>query len=595
MLTRFKSAYINLGIHRQMLLLISVLMLGSFASYLLVLNTVYNTYDSQMYEKTSELLNMSSVEIENQLKDIENLSFRVVTDEQLQRYLSQLQQESSIYEKNVIRKKITNRLIAFAGSEKFVYSMMAIDREGEVMSAGNREGIPAVLRTDLVRLAKDKAGSNSWYVGEQGSLLAVRQFKEFSGSTFTLNDLGTIIVRIRIDRIVQQQMESSSGSQLIISDGEEIVYPSELVLPLNKDAISQELQRSQPYGVVTLPEESYFSARIQSAYTGWTYLHMTPFDEMFQRMVWIKRMVTIVFIGIFLMALLFGTWLSRSITRPMERLLQKMRTVETGNLDQLGELTTDPVTASAQNEVGMLHRTFNRMLRRIRELIDENYAKQLVIRETELKALQAQIDPHFLYNTLESINWMAKVNKQTEISRMVEALGFLLRSSVNMSDKLIRLGDELDIVRSYVTIQRMRFEERLDFIIDVPEELLDTHIPKLTLQPLVENAIHYALEPKIEVCHIRITARLEQDVVHITVEDDGPGMTPEFLDRLYQGQVRTRGKGIGLSNIMERIRLTFGPEYGLSIESEPDVCTAFHIRIPYEKGEMYDVQSAVGG
>jgi two-component system sensor histidine kinase YesM len=139
MFARIKSAYNNLGIHRKMLLLISALLLGSFAFYALILSNLYETYDSQMYEKTSELLNMSSVGIENQLKDMEHLSFKVVTDEQLQRYLTELEQTNSVYQKNVLRKKLTNRLIAFAGSEPFVYSMMVIDQEGEVMSASRPE------------------------------------------------------------------------------------------------------------------------------------------------------------------------------------------------------------------------------------------------------------------------------------------------------------------------------------------------------------------------------------------------------------------------------------------------------------------------
>lgn len=587
MFTRIKSAYNNLGIHRKMLLLISALLLGSFAFYALVLSNLYETYDSQMYEKTSELLNMSSVGIENQLKDMEHLSFKVVTDEQLQRYLTELEQTNSVYQKNVLRKKLTNRLIAFAGSEPFVYSMMVIDKEGEVMSAGNREGIPAELRTDLTTLADQNNGANAWYVGGKSSLLAVRQFKAFTGSTFTLKNLGTVIIRIRIDRIVDKQVHQLAGSTLVIADHQEIVYPEKL--SFSETEINQELSRNQPYGVVNLPEGGYFSARIQSPYTGWTYLHMTPFDPMFERITWMKRLVTIIFIAIFLLGLAFGTRLSRSITRPMERLLQKMRTVETGNLDRLEELTLGPVPEGSQTEVGLLHRTFNRMLRRISELIDENYAKQLIIRETELKALQAQINPHFLYNTLESINWMAKVNKQSKISEMVEALGFLLRSSVNMSEKLIPLGRELDIVYSYVTIQQMRFEERLHFEVDIPDDLKDALIPKLTLQPLIENAIHYALEPSVNVCHIRIVARHEEDVLYISVEDDGPGMTAEFLERLHSGQVQTRGEGIGLSNIIERIRLTFGSEYGMEIESLPGVITAFHIRIPYERGEAQDV------
>lgn len=587
MFTRIKSAYNNLGIHRKMLLLISALMLGSFAFYALVLSNLYQTYDSQMYEKTSELLNMSSVGIENQLKDIEHLSFKVVTDEQLQRYLTELGQTDSVYQKNVLRKKLTNRLIAFAGSESFVYSMMVIDNEGEVMSAGNREGIPAELRTDLTTLADQNNGANAWYVGGKSSLLAVRQFKAFTGSTFTLKNLGTVIIRIRIDRIVDKQVHQTDGSVLVISDHQEIVYPEKL--PFSEAEINKELGRTQPYGVVSLPGGGYFSARIQSPYTGWTYLHMTPFDPMFERITWMKRLVTIIFVAIFLLGLAFGTRLSRSITRPMERLLQKMRTVENGNLDRLEELTLGPVPEGSQTEVGLLHRTFNRMLLRISELIDENYAKQLIIRETELKALQAQINPHFLYNTLESINWMAKVNKQSKISEMVEALGFLLRSSVNMSEKLIPLERELQIVYSYVTIQQMRFEERLHFEVDVPDDLKDALIPKLTLQPLIENAIHYALEPSVNVCHIRIVVRQEEDVLYISVEDDGPGMTAEFLERLHSGQIQTRGEGIGLSNITERIRLTFGSEYGMEIESLPGVITAFHIRIPYERGEAQDV------
>ena len=125
--------------------------------------------------------------------------------------------------------------------------------------------------------------------------------------------------------------------------------------------------------------------------------------------------------------------------------------------------------------------------------------------------------------------------------------------------------------------------------VDIPDDLKDALIPKLTLQPLIENAIHYALEPSVNVCHIRIVARHEEDVLYISVEDDGPGMTAEFLERLHSGQVQTRGEGIGLSNIIERIRLTFGSEYGMEIESLPGVITAFHIRIPYERGEAQDV------
>lgn len=231
---------------------------------------------------------------------------------------------------------------------------------------------------------------------------------------------------------------------------------------------------------------------------------MTPYDSMFRTISFVKDLVTIIFILILLIGIALGVKLSRSITRPIEQLIKKMRRIEKGDLDNLEEQSLGEVPRTSQTEVEHLQRTFKMMIQRIRELINQNYAKQLVIRESELKALQAQINPHFLYNTLDSINWLAKVNRQSQISQMVEALGFLLRSSLSDGTSLITLKSELGIVRSYVTIQRIRFEERLDFQLEVPDEYLDALIPKMTLQPLLENAIHYALEPRVETCHIRI-------------------------------------------------------------------------------------------
>src|SRR5690606_2848016 len=140
----------------------------------------------------------------------------------------------------------------------------------------------------------------------------------------------------------------------------------------------------------------------------------------------------------------------------------------------------------SKDEVGQIQRHFRIMLERINELIQENYIKQLVIKDTQFKALQAQINPHFLYNTLESINWMAKMSKQDRISQMVESLGYLLRLSISEQDSVITLHKELHIVQQYLVIQKLRFEERLDFQLDVPEHLVLCTVPKLSIQPIVE-------------------------------------------------------------------------------------------------------------
>ncbi|WP_019911426.1 sensor histidine kinase [Paenibacillus sp. HW567] len=591
MVSKNKSAFKNFGIFNKMIMLISFLLLLSFLFSLIFLQYVYRIYDHQIYEKASEVLGMSSISIENELKELEQLSFTVVSDEQIQQCLRQLQDNPSPYERQLLHNKIINRLVAFAGAEKYVYSMMLMDTNGGAMTAGNREGVSQSLQDELKPLAAAGAGSNVWYTqGSKNSLLAVRQIKSYTGSTFTLDNLGTLVIRIRIDRIIADSTSmAEDGGQFIVIDkaASRTVYPGKpLLLP---QELAEEVQRPESYRTASYSKGTYFVVKTGSSYMNWIYINATPFNEMFKQITFVKRLVVIVFACILLLGLLLGYRLARSLVRPISKLTEKMKRIEKGDLDNLEEQALGFVSQTAQDEVSQLNRTFKMMIRRIRELIEENYAKQLVIRETELKALQAQINPHFLYNTLESINWLAKVNKQAKISEMVEALGFLLRSSIGLKDPLITLEKELGIVRSYITIQRTRFEERLDFHMDIPEALQDALIPKLTLQPLVENAIRYALEPNIEPCTISISIIREEDTLDLKVSDNGPGMTGEFIRELQQGRIQTRGEGIGLANIRERVQLVFGQEWGMEIESQPGEGTTIHVRIPYLRGEVRHV------
>ncbi|OMD93261.1 two-component sensor histidine kinase [Paenibacillus odorifer] len=582
------SAYRSSGIFNKMILIISFLLLLSFLFSLTVLQYVYRIYDKQIYEKASEVLGMSSISIENALRELDQLSFTVVSDEQIQECLRQLQNDPQPYERQVLHNKIINRLVAFAGAEKYVYSMMLMDTSGGVMTAGNREGVSQDLQDQLKPLAAEASGSIVWYPqGNRNSLLAVRQIKSYTGSTFTLDDLGTLVIRIRIDLIIADS--TSDTDQLIAVDATtgQAIYPeAPILLP---DELKEETERPELYRTAKYQEGTYFITKTKSSYINWIYINATPFNEMFKHITFVKKLVVIIFALILLIGLLLGYRLARSIVRPISKLTKKMKQIEKGDLDNLEEQSLGVVSQTAQDEVSQLNRTFKMMIRRIRELIDENYAKQLIIRETELKALQAQINPHFLYNTLESINWLAKMNKQAKISEMVEALGYLFRSSIGLKDPLITLEKEITIVRNYVIIQKTRFDERLDFRMDVPEHLHDALIPKLTLQPLIENAIRYALEPNIEPCIISITVSEDEQGLDIRVSDNGPGMSAEFIKDLQMGRVKTRGEGIGLANIAERIQIVFGPEWGTSIESEPGQGTTIHVRIPYLKGVLENV------
>jgi sensor histidine kinase YesM len=273
--------------------------------------------------------------------------------------------------------------------------------------------------------------------------------------------------------------------------------------------------------------------------------------------------------------------LNRWVARPLENMNQTVTEASSGNLNAR-------TTVSGKDEFARIGSMLNRMLGRMQELIDEtaelvrdNYKKQLLLKETEYRALQAQINPHFLYNTLESINWMAKVGRQPNISQMVEALGRLLRDIAGNRKPVVAIEEELRIVHCYVTIQQIRFGKRLTYDCKT-EPSLDTYrIPKLSIQPIVENAIHHALEVMEEPCRLELVLRAGERGVEIEVRDNGPGIPPELLAMIQRGDAVSKGSGIGIANIRERIRLMYGDDYGVTVRSEFGVGTTVTIRIPY--------------
>ena len=231
------------------------------------------------------------------------------------------------------------------------------------------------------------------------------------------------------------------------------------------------------------------------------------------------------------------------------------------------------------------------MTKRIQNLVNTNYVNELLTREAQIKALESQINPHFLYNTLESINWRAKAVNNQEISLMTESLGSLLRATLSNKKSLVTLSYELSLINSYITIQQIRFEERLEFESQIPENLKNALLPPLTLQPLVENAIHYALEEIMETCYITIQAEeLPQDpsgreaALKILVKNSGSAFEDNLLELLDTQQKTPNRSGIGLLNINKRIKLLFGDAYGLSLYNEDEFAVAA-ITIPYRTEE----------
>lgn len=580
MFSSFKQFYANLRIKYKLFALISALMLAVSLVSLAVHQYVFDVYEGELYRQAAKSLQLSSSGIESELKKMERLSFRIATDHELQERLNTVATSESDYDRyNAIDKLIKERLPVLGSLEKYVRSLQLYDYWDEEHAAGTNpiRSSPERIQ-EIVGKAAEYNGGHRWLepIDTDTSLVLVREIRAIDNSNF-LTHLGTIAIRIDTRALMNDFARglNSSHASFLITEGENLVYPQESELPVHHDELR--IPSQQGFMTAELEGNRYFITYMPSQYLNWTYTVLIPYDVIFNAILRVKNTVWIIYAVLLVIAIIAAVRVSRGITRPIESLNTKMKRVQFGNFD-MEDVPQD--TELYMDEAGQLHRNFRIMVNRIHELIRENYLKQLTIKDSEFRALQAQINPHFLYNTLESINWLAKMEGHQHISRMVESLGFLLRSSFSLKAPLITLLQEIEIVRNYITIQKIRFEERLDFAIDIPQSLMNTEIPKLSLQPLVENSVNYALEQMIDTCVIRIKAESDAHRLLLTVQDNGPGIDPAIMDKLASGKVQARGSGVGLHNIDERIKLLFGAEYGLEIDSQQAEGTRVTLILP---------------
>ncbi|WP_419873597.1 sensor histidine kinase [Candidatus Pristimantibacillus sp. PTI5] len=579
-----KALYTNLRIKHKMFVLISVIMLVVAVLAIIIQQYAFDFYDQEIYKQSSKALSLSSISIENELKKMEKLTFMLATDSTIQRYLRSIKSGLSDYDNYVVRLTVKERMVNIGALDKYVLSAQLYDVNDNEYAVGANSITVYQDRLNVYKQATSvNQGGNTWIApySNDKSLVAAREVRSFD--QLKLDYIGTLALRIDMNKLFRDLAKglNSNDAQLIIMKNNEAVYPEASAFPIDSLAA---LSGNEGYKVIRYEGKQYFVTYIASTYTDWTYYTLIPFDDIFERVVKVKNTIILIFAVLFIVILLIAVGFANGITEPIERLNAKMKRVQLGHFTYIEESNERTL---AMDEAGQMHRNFRIMVERINELIHENYVKQLTIRDTEFKALQAQINPHFLYNTLESINWSAKLSNQTHISQMVEALGSLLRTSINLKEPLIPLSKELDIINHYVTIQKYRFEERLDFNVDVPDKLLHCSIPKLSLQPLVENAINYGLEQMIDTCTINIHAYTEDDRLFVAVEDNGPGMEEQFVAQLLSGQVKTKGSGLGLKNIEDRIKLLYGDAYGLQVESEPNGGTRVMLMLPYEMRDSH--------
>lgn len=273
--------------------------------------------------------------------------------------------------------------------------------------------------------------------------------------------------------------------------------------------------------------------------------------------------------------------------RQSDRIVQPIR-IMCDTMSRIDAGATDAeVPDLGEDEFGIMADSFNHMVRKLREQFKNNMEQQNRLRLAEIKNLKSQISPHFLYNTLDSIKYMARLGMNEEIDTMITKLGVLLHSGMNIKQDMIPLREEMKVVESYIAIQQIRYEGKFSFSIDIADELMDSYVPNLIVQPLVENAIVHGIEPKIGSGLLRISEQHTADDMIIEVYDNGGGIEEEKIASILSSDNSSKHaddrENIGLFNVNRRIQLCFGNCYGLSIQSKLGEYTKVCAHMPIVK------------
>lgn len=266
--------------------------------------------------------------------------------------------------------------------------------------------------------------------------------------------------------------------------------------------------------------------------------------------------------------------LSHRIVNPIDEICERLEAIGKGSL-----LVCEPIQADVE-EVQLLSDGIESMVGRLKQLIDKNAEQEKQRRRTELALLQAQINPHFLYNTLDTIIWLIESGEISSAVTMVGSLSNYFRFSLSRGQTVITLAEEQQHIRSYLEIQQMRYRDLMEYEIDIPDMLKGFILPKLTLQPLVENALYHGIKISRRKGFIRVTGRAEENRLILEVSDDGSGMTKERLEMVRASLADERSEGFGMRTVNQRIKILFGREYGLTVDSTPDIGTKVMVTIP---------------
>lgn len=548
--------------------------------------TLYNRFVNRMEDMTIEsseqLLNQTAINLETYLRNMRRISdamyYSVIKDKDLA--VDSVDEEMNLlYEAN---KDNLISIACYTGEGQLVAAVPVANEKSQVNIVKQQWFTDAVGQMEnlhfstphVQNLFGDPSYRYYWVVSLS------RAVELTSNGTSTLGILLVDMNYNSIEQILKKANVGNSSEYVYLIDGKgEIIYHPRQKL-IYTDLYQENNIEAAGYEDGSTEEIFQGEKRLVTvktvSYTGWKIVSVVPMSSFDMGMTGTKYFVIMLVTVSMLAVILLNQLVSASIAMPLKKLNNSVKEWETGNMNP-------SIYIGGSMEVEHLGCTLRSTVEQIRQLMQDIVVEQEEKRKSELDALQSQINPHFLYNTLDSIVWMIEGERYEDAVFMITQLASLFRISLSRGKTVISVEDELKHARNYMNIQKVRYKNIFEVRFDIDPEILQCCTVKLVVQPLLENAIYYGVECMDGDGEIDVNGYRREDDIYIEVRDNGLGIPEDEVEQLLKenNRVHKRGSGVGLLNVHNRIRLRFGEEYGLEIESEPDEGTTVRIHLPY--------------
>ena len=544
--------------------------------------------NTSIFENSSEythtIIQQMNQNIDSYIDYMENIAYLISSNEDVQDYLFDEKID------NEGRYRILNQLQTILDSRSDIRNVGIISKNGRMLINDGSKSVNQDLdlnTQEWYATALEKpngpilTSSHVQHIisGERPWVITLsRGIRDRSGSG---EKEGVFFIDLNysaISELCDQSTVGTKGYAFILDAKGNIVYhpqQQQLYNELQTENISLIMDTDEDTVLTGTGNDGKLYSISRSEKTGWTIVDCTNVKELLSKSRQAQSVYVLTAIILVIVALLFSRFMARSITLPIQKLRDSMKKV------QEGDFSVSDVVVDSKNEIGSLTKSFDVMTHRIHELMEQNVHEQEEKRKSELKALQSQINPHFLYNTLDSIIWMAEGKKNEEVVLMTASLARLLRQSISNEDEVVPIANEVEYARGYLTIQKMRYKDKLEFQIEVDSSILYIPLIKLVLQPIIENAIYHGLKYKESKGLLIVKGFMKDGNAVLQVIDDGVGMDEETLAHIYdKHKVNYHSNGVGVYNVQKRLKLYYGEDYGITYTSELGKGTTATITIP---------------